>query len=132
MTTPSDPNEIVFADLPLRERLPDYGALFAAGLGAALALAAIATVAFGTTFLGATTNILIAFAVILGLIGGATGGGYTNLGLGVFGSMARRDEHATLDDRLRRGLRPQANPRAFWQVVAAVLYAAIGVGLTLL
>ncbi len=32
-------------------------------------------------------------------------------------------------ERLRKGLRPEANPRAFWQVIAGALYIAIGIGI---
>ena len=42
--------------------------------------------------------------------------------------MKKRDPMA----RLRRGLRPQANPTAFWQVIAGFVYIGIGVGLSLL
>ena len=32
-------------------------------------------------------------------------------------------------ERLRKGLRPKANPTAFWQVVAGFAYVGIGVAL---
>jgi undecaprenyl pyrophosphate phosphatase UppP len=35
-------------------------------------------------------------------------------------------------DRLRKGLRPEANARAFWQVIGGVLYIAIGIGIVTL
>ena len=79
-----------------------------------------------------------AIAIGLLLAGGATGGGYTHLGLGaaaaVVGGRQRHDEdyddaevrrgalkRVSPTDRLRRGLRPERNPRAFWQVVAGFI-----------
>lgn len=126
MTDADDHPEIAFADLPLRERLPDYLAMFGAGLGGALVLALVATM-FGPTFLGSLTNILIAYTVLLFLAGGTTGGGYANLGLGGVAAVTRRGRRETLDDRLQRGLRPERNPRAFWQVIAGTAYLAIAV-----
>ena len=32
-------------------------------------------------------------------------------------------------ERLQKGLRPEANPRAFWQVVGGVLYIAVGIAI---
>lgn len=121
-----EPQEIRFSDLPLRERMPDYLAMFGAGLGGALLVSAGLTI-FGATFLGSLTNILIVYTVLLFLAGGTTGGGYVNLGLGGVAAVTRRDRRETLDDRLRRGLRPERNPRAFWQVVAGTGYLAIAV-----
>jgi hypothetical protein len=126
MTDSDDQQEAAFADLPLRERVPDYLAMFGAGLAAALVLAFAATL-FGLTFLGSLTNILIAYTVLLFLAGGTTGGGYANLGLGGVAAVTSRGRRETLDDRLQRGLRPERNPRAFWQVVAGTAYLAIAV-----
>lgn len=84
------------------------------------------------------------FGVVMLLAGSASGGGYTNLGAGAIGAAfggRRTDEedpehqerqtgqrHDPME-RLRKGLRPEANPRAFWQVIAGVLYIAIGIGI---
>lgn len=42
---------------------------------------------------------------------------------------ARRGKRARIDphERLRRGLRPEANPRAFWQVVGGFAYIVLGI-----
>lgn len=87
----------------------------------------------------------IVLGTFLLLAGGARGGGYTNMGIGaleaVIGGrnrahddfegdadqrhgrvMARRDPM----ERLRRGLRPAANPTAFWQSVAGFGYLTLG------
>ena len=78
----------------------------------------------------------IALGTLLLLIGGARGGGYSNLGVGaveaLMGGRNRAHDDYESDEelrrgkvmkkrdpmaRLRRGLRPQANPTAFWQVI---------------
>lgn len=136
---------------PLRERIPGYLAVFAMGVGAGAVIGVIVWLAtavglaesIGYTFLGLGTLLL--------LTGGARGGGYSNLGIGaveaVFGGRNRSQDDYVSDEelrhgkvmkkrdpmaRLRRGLRPQANPTAFWQVIAGFLYIAIGVGAMLL
>lgn len=87
----------------------------------------------------------IVLGTILLLAGGARGGGYTNMGIGALEAvvggrnrthddfegdaeqrrgrvMARRDPM----ERLRKGLRPAANPTAFWQSVAGFAYLGVG------
>ena len=144
MTDRTPPEDVL---LPLRDRMPDYLATFgllwtaivAIGLGLALFTSASATEGIA----------YIAIAVALGLMlaGGATGGGYTSLGLGAAGAMLggrqRHDEdyedadvrrgrlkRVNTEERLRRGLRPEKNPRAFWQVVAGLI--TFGVAMALL
>jgi hypothetical protein len=87
---------------------------------------------------------IVTLGVVFLLAGGASGGGYTNMGLGAVGRMfggrtsddeivddaeARRGGRVRVDphERLRRGLRPEANPRAFWQVIGGFAYIAIGI-----
>ena len=116
-----------FDDLPLRERMPEYLALFGLGLGGAILFSLVLTL-FGSTFRGSLTNILIIYTVILFLAGGTSGGGYLNLGMGSLAAVSRRDRKTeTLDERLQRGLRPERNPRAFWQVMGGIGYLAIAV-----
>jgi hypothetical protein len=91
--------------------------------------------------------IAMATGAILLLAGGATGGGYTSLSMGaagaLFGSTNRHDDEfddadvrrgrlkrVDASERLRRGLRPEKNPRAFWQVIAG--FINLGTGLALL
>lgn len=132
--------------LPLRDRLPDYAVVFALGwvgafiFGLGISVFSTATVAEGVAYA------LLAYGVVLLLTGGATGGGYTSLGIGaagaLFGSTHRHDEEfddpevrrgriTRIDarERLRKGLRPQANPRAFWQVIAGFAYLAGGIAI---
>ena len=143
MTDRTPPEDVL---LPLRDRMPDYLATFgllwtaivAIGLGLALFTSASATEGIA----------YIAIAVALGLMlaGGATGGGYTSLGLGAAGAMLggrqRHDEdyedadvrrgrlkRVNTEERLRRGLRPEKNPRAFWQVVAGLITFAAAMAL---
>lgn len=141
--TPVDPESVV---LPLRDRLPEYLTVFGLGwlilivVGLGIAAFTEATPAEGIAYAA------LGYGVVLLLAGGATGGGYTNLGLGaagaVLGSGHRHDEDFEDPDvrrgktkrvnpreRLRRGLRPEKNPRAFWQVVAGFTYLASGVAI---
>lgn len=124
--------------LALRDRMPDYlvtfgiGLLLSAAVGVAIWL--ISDIPLAST-VGYT---VILYGVVLLLAGGSSGGGYTNLGLGAMGALfgtRRVDEpqpeanssfKLTPQDRLQKGLRPDANPRAFWQVIGGVLYVAIG------
>lgn len=138
-----DPDDIV---LPLRDRLPEYLTVYGIGwlgvvvIGVAIGALSGATVAEGTAY-GA-----FGYGVVLLLAGGASGGGYTNLGLGaagaVLGSGHRHDQDYDDPDvrrakikrvnpreRLRRGLRPEKNPRAFWQVIAGFTYLAGGIAI---
>jgi hypothetical protein len=140
---PSDPAEV---QLPLRDRLPEYLTIFAIGWGAVIVLGALIAL-FSAAGMGeGIAYVAMAYGVVLLLAGGASGGGYTNLGLGaagaVLGGAHRHDEE--FDDaevrrgrvkridpkeRLRKGLRPERNPRAFWQVVAGFAYLGGGIAL---
>ena len=133
--------------LPLRDRIPEYLTVFAIGFAISAAVgAALGLMTGGGAWQGAGYTMMV-FGVVLLLAGGATGGGYTHLGAGAVGAMfgARRvdeeeQEHqdrrtgAARDpmDRLRKGLRPEKNPRAFWQVVAGAAYIAAGIGIVTL
>lgn len=127
MSAREEAGEATFDDLPLRERIPEYLAVFGIGLAGALVFAILLTF-FGPTFRGSFTNILVVYTVLLFLAGGTTGGGYLNLGVGSIAGLSRRGREAeTLDERLQKGLRPERNPRAFWQVVGGVAYLAIAI-----
>ena len=128
--------------LSLRDRLPDYLATFGIGLAVSFGIGGIiwliSDIKISST-IGYTT---ILYGVVLLLAGGASGGGYANLGIGAVGSMfgGRRLDDAENDtggaqqgrtrmdsrERLSKGLRPEANPRAFWQVIGGMAYIAIG------
>ncbi|MEN8112912.1 MAG: hypothetical protein ABFS21_00875 [Actinomycetota bacterium] len=128
--------------LPLRDRIPEYIVVFAIGLGGAAALGLVLGLLLGSGLWTAVGYTIAMLGVVLLLAGGASGGGYTSLGIGAVGGMfgGRRvdeevDEHerrrsgAFHDpmERLRKGLRPEANPRAFWQVIAGILYIIVGI-----
>lgn len=135
-------------ELSLRERMPDYLATFGLGLAATFAVGIaiwlISDIGLSSS-LGYTT---ILYGVVFLLAGGATGGGYVNLGVGAVGSMfggRRLDDSETgvesssgnrkrmeSSERLAKGLRPDANPRAFWQVVGGMLYIAIGLAIVII
>ena len=134
--------------LSLRDRMPDYLATFGIGLAVTFAIGIviwlISDVRLSST-IGYTT---ILYGVVFLLAGGATGGGYVNLGVGAVGSMfgGRRldDSESGLDsrdgnrnrmdssERLGKGLRPEANSRAFWQVIGGVAYIAIGLAIVII
>ena len=134
--------------LSLRDRMPDYLATFGIGLAVTFAIGIviwlISDIGLSST-IGYTT---ILYGVVFLLAGGATGGGYVNLGVGAVGSMfgGRRlddsetgldgqgDNHKGADSRgrLKKGLRPEANSRAFWQVIGGALYIAIGLAIVII
>ena len=143
---PDTPPELYgeLSELPLRDRIPEYLAVFGIGLVASVALGLLIGLSSMPTG-DAVGYVVIGLGVVLMLAGGATGGGYTNMGMGYIGSMfsartrpdddvedadVRRGGRAKVDphERLRRGLRPEANPRAFWQVMGGVAYVMVGFG----
>ena len=129
---PSEP-EGIEARLALADRMPDYLVTFGLGLGATIVIGFVIWAISDVSLASGVGYTIILYGVILLLAGGATGGGYTNLSVGAVGAMfgTRRtdEEQEELDqawgkgtrmdaqERLRRGLRPEANPRAFWQVI---------------
>lgn len=134
--------------LSLRDRLPDYLAVFGVGLVGSAVVGFIISLIWSVSVGDAVGYTMVMYGVVLLLAGGATGGGYTSLGIGAAGALfgARRTDEAdddvgntwsdqakkTPQDRLREGLRPDANPRAFWQVLAGFLYIGIGVAIAAL
>lgn len=135
------------ADLSLRDRLPDYAAVFGAGV---LGTVVVGLIVYAISDVSLSSSIgytMILYGVVLMLAGGATGGGYTNLGVGAVGALfgTRRADEAQDDlggnwggtpktdphERLRRGLRPEANPRAFWQVIGGIAYVVLGLAIVI-
>lgn len=130
-------------ELPLSDRMPDYlitfgiGLLVSAGIGIVIWL--ISDIDLAST-IGYT---MILYGVVLLLAGGSAGGGYTDLGMGAMGALfgtRRADEpqaeanssfKVTPHERLQKGLRPEANSRAFWQVVGGALYVGIGLAIVI-
>lgn len=130
--------------LPLRDRIPEYLTVFAVGLVASVGVGLLIGFIFGQGIWNGVGYTIVMFGVVMLLAGGASGGGYTNLGAGAIGAAfggrrtdeenpehqeRRTGQHHDPMERLRKGLRPEANPRAFWQVIAGVLYIAIGIGI---
>lgn len=130
---------------PLRERFPNYLKLFGIGLGVIGLVAVVVTLVTDTPPGQSFGYSAVFTGLLLLLVGGARGGGYTNLGVGaveaVVGGRNRMDDDPVSDEelrrgnvmkrrdpmaRLRRGLRPPPNPTAFWQSVAGFAYIAIG------
>ena len=141
MTDPSqfDPEGL---EAPLRDRLPEYLVVFGIGLVAAAAIGAVIGAITDPAVVNSIGYTIMFLGVVLLLAGGAMGGGYTNLGIGAIGAMfgTRRADEEEMDwegrrkggsstgssDRLKKGLRPPRNPRAFWQIVGGLAYMAIG------
>jgi hypothetical protein len=133
--------------LSLRDRLPDYAAVFGVGVAACVATGVVVWAISDVTLVSAIGYTLILYGVVLMLAGGASGGGYTNLGVGAVGALfgTRRADEAQDEigvapdgrrridpqDRLRRGLRPEANPRAFWQVIGGLANVALGLAIVM-
>lgn len=136
-------------ELSLRERFPDYLKAFSLGVAVTFVIGLVLWLVSSLRFEHAIGYTWIFSGVMLLLVGGARGGGYTNLSLGaaealVGGrnrmdddyeedadlrhgrSMKRRDPMA----RLRKGLRPPPNPTAFWQIIAGFLLIGMGLPLT--
>ena len=143
MTEDMDPNKI---ELPLRDRLAEYLVVF----GVLWAVIGVVGVGIGlfsdASLVEGVAYAALAVAVAMLLAGGATGGGYVNMGMGVatavVGGRSRHDEdfddaevrrgklkRVSARDRLRKGLRPERNPRAFWQVIGGFINLAIAVAL---
>ncbi len=135
---------------PLSERMPQYLAVFGIGGAAAVVVGLIVFAVSDVSFVNSIGYTFIALGTLLLLMGGARGGGYSNLGLGaieaVVGGRNRSDDDYGGDDdlrrgrvmkrrdpmeRLRRGLRPEKNPTAFWQIIAGFGYIAAGMVLAL-
>lgn len=144
MADVQDPEDVL---LPLRDRLPDYLTIFGIGWAIMLATGFVISLFSSASFVEGVAYSAMAAGVLMLLSGGATGGGYTSLGLGAAGAVlgtgqrhdeeyddaeVRRGKIKRVDprDRLRKGLRPEKNPRAFWQVIAGFAY--LGGGLILL
>jgi len=134
---------------PLRERMPIYLKIFGIGVAAASGFGLTASLLTDLSVAEGMGYSLITMGTILLLISGARGGGFSNIGVGAFeavvGGRNRADDDYVEDsdlrrgratkrrdpiDRLRRGLRPPANPGAFWQAIAGVIFLTAGVPLT--
>jgi hypothetical protein len=134
---------------PLSERMTGYLVAFGIGVGAAALVGVIVWLATSVRLADALGYSFIALGTLMLLVGGARGGGYSNLGIGsvealIGGRNRSQDDYVSDEElrrggvmrkrdpmaRLRQGLRPQANPTAFWQVIAGFAYIGIGVLLT--
>jgi len=139
-----DSNEFDDVALPLRDRIPEYVTVFAVGFAISAIVGIVIGLFIGGSIWGAIGYTVMLLGIVMMLAGGASGGGYTHLGAGAIGaafSGRRTDEDDGMSEtgggkdpmeRLRKGLRPEANPRAFWQVVGGILYIAVGVAIVAL
>jgi hypothetical protein len=131
-------------ELSLRDRLPEYLATFAVFGAIAALLGTVIAAAVDAALLGGAAYAVMLLGTIFLLAGGASGGGYASIGSGAVGALFGGNTQRVDDDpsdpdvrrglpsrrdpmeRLRRGLRPGRNPRAFWQVIGGLAYLAIG------
>jgi len=130
-------------DLPLADRMPDYLVTFGIGLIASVAVGVVVWLISDIRLASTVGYTMILYGVVLLLAGGSAGGGYTDLGMGAMGALfgtRRADEpqaeanssfKVTPQERLQKGLRPEANSRAFWQVVGGGLYVGIGLAIVI-
>jgi len=134
--------------LPLRERVPEYLTIFGVTWAVIVVVGLVIGLFSSASLIEGVAYVALVVALGLLLAGGASGGGYTSLGMGaagaIFGGRQRHDEdyddeevrrgaikRVNTGDRLRRGLRPERNTRAFWQVIAGfVILAAAMILLT--
>ena len=130
----------------MRERLPDYAGVFVLGLAASALAGILYSVVFDSKMTSSVGNVIMFYGVILMFIGGATGGGYTSIGAGAARALFTTrtaiddpiDEPREVDpipgkpvrmdprEQMRQGLRPEANPTSFWQVIGGISYLIIG------
>lgn len=129
-------DEISFPKEPLRERFPRYLKTYGVLIVASVAIGSL----FGLlTDAGVVRGVGGTLAFVgLGAVGagGFFGGGYDSIGRGttgfLFGGRSEvrpEDEGTHLADRLREGLRPEANPTAFWAVIGGFGLIAAGIGI---
>ncbi|MBT8198633.1 MAG: hypothetical protein KJP12_05570 [Acidimicrobiia bacterium] len=133
--------------LPLRDRLPDYLALFAVGVAVSATIGLVIWLVSSAHLADAVGYTMAGLGVVLLLSGGASGGGFANIGVGaveaMFGGRRRHDDDAgdpnvrmgratSVDpyERLRKGLRPGPNPMAFWRVIGGACYLALGIAIS--
>ncbi len=130
MTEPglSNPEDVT---LPLRDRIPEYLTILGLGwLGAIVLASAIGAMSNASIGEG-MAYVAVGYSVVLLLAGGRTEAAMQTSAGGaagaVLGSGQRHDDdfddpevrrgrikRVNPGDRLRRGLRPEKNPRAFW------------------
>ena len=126
---------------PLRDRLPTYLSWFVVEVGLGFLLSIVVRWLTDATWTEALAYSLLGIGAVSLLMGGMSGGGFVTAGnYGInYGRRHNQGWNSTrgeiaraqdLRDRMRRRLRPEANPTAFWQVVGGI--ALIGLGAAVL
>jgi len=118
--------------------MPDYVVAFGVGLVASAAVGIVVWLISDIPLASTVGHTLALYGVALFVAGGFAGGGYTNFDTGAMGSLfdpRHQDEPQqgvnpglgmTAQERMHKRLRPETNPRAFWQVVGGMMYLIIG------
>ncbi|MEE8330629.1 MAG: hypothetical protein V3R84_02575 [Acidimicrobiia bacterium] len=130
---------------PLRDRFPDYMASFSVMAGLAMAIGLVVALFSSVSYSAGAGYGLMLLGVGMLAVGGTQGGGYASLGVGAVGMLfgSRRHDEDYSDERVRRGtagrvdprqrlrkgLRPEANPSAFWLVIGGLVAIGAGIGL---
>jgi hypothetical protein len=125
-----------FPDEPLRDRMPRY----LKNLVVLIVFSTVIGVVFGLVSDAGVVRAIGGTLAIVGMlvagVGAFFGGGYDSLGRGttgmLFGGRAPADpkrDATYFQDRLRDGLRPEANPSAFWSVVGGIGLVVAGLGI---
>ena len=130
-------------ELPLRQRLPGYLAMLGVVIAVCVAAGIVWSLFSEASVAEATAGSSWILGTVMLLLGGTSGSGLSRMSSEDYGiHYGRRHGHGfddtegeilraeDLKERLRRGLRPKANPTAFWQVVGGL--AVIGFGLAVL
>lgn len=111
------------SQLPLRQRLPDYVAIWVVGAAGAAVIGAIVNGVEGVGY------VFLFLGIGYLLFGGTSGGGFASWGRSavsrMFGKRATEDEDRP-DSGTRKRTTPEANPQAFWSVVGGFGYLFIG------
>ena len=126
---------------PLRDRLPTYLSWLVVEVGLAFVASIVVRWLTDVIWLEALAYSLMGIGALSLLVGGVTGGGFVTAGnYGInYGRRHNQGWNSTqgeiaraqdLRDRMRRRLRPEANPTAFWQVIGGI--TLIGLGLAVL
>jgi hypothetical protein len=130
---------------PLRDRFPHYVGAFSVMAAFAVIVGLVVALFSSVDYVAGAGYGLIFLGVGMLAVGGTQGGGYANLGVGAVGTLfgsrrhdedysdagVRRGSAGRVDprERLRKGLRPEANPSAFWLVIGGLVAIGAGIGL---
>jgi len=127
--------------VPLRKRMPGYLASFGVGLAVTVVIGLVVWAVTDVSLVSSVANTIFFYGIALFLIGGVSGGGFTNRSARTTNSIddVRRSDHASdggmpssaarhprNHEHMPRSGGSDAGPKALWQVLGGGLYVAIG------